>query len=70
LQARVVISHRIVTITYGGTLEVLLQQLQESLLTHGRPVQIAFHVYEILSEAGYSDELIEEIAQAMTDIVA
>lgn len=51
-------------------MEVLLQQLQESLLTHGRPVQIAFHVYEILSEAGYSDELIAEVAEALTDIVS
>jgi hypothetical protein len=51
-------------------LEILLQQLQESLLTHVRPVQIAFHMYEILSEAGYSDELIDEVAQALTDIVA
>lgn len=51
-------------------MEALLNQLQESLLTHGRPVQIAFHIYEILSEAGYDDELIEEISSALTDIVA
>lgn len=51
-------------------MEHLLQQLHESLLTHGRPVQIAFHIYEILSEAGYDDELIEEISSALTDIVA
>lgn len=51
-------------------METLLQQLQESLLTHGRPVQIAFHLYEILSEAGYNDELIEEVSAALTDIVA
>jgi hypothetical protein len=51
-------------------LEALLQQLHETLLTHGRPVQIAFHLYEILSEAGYNDELIEEISEALTDIVA
>lgn len=51
-------------------MEVLLQQLQESLLTHGRPVQIAFHIYEILSEAGYNDEMIEEVSQALIDIVS
>ena len=51
-------------------MEILLQQLHESLLTHGRPVQIAFHMYEILSEAGYNDELIEEVASALSDIVA
>lgn len=70
LQARVGISYKIVIITLGEQLEVLLQQLQESLLTHGRPVQIAFHVYEILSEAGYSDEMISEVSEALTDIVS
>ena len=50
-------------------MEALLHQLQESLLTHGRPVQIAFHLYDILSEAGYDGELIEEISAALTDIV-
>ena len=51
-------------------MESLLQQLQESLLTHARPVQVAFHLYEILSEAGYNDEAIEEISEALTDIVS
>jgi hypothetical protein len=51
-------------------LEALLHQLHETLLMHGRPVQVAFHLYEILSEAGYSDELIEEISEALADIVA
>lgn len=51
-------------------MEALLMQLQESLLTHGRPVQIAFHIFEILSEAGYGDELIQEVSAALTDIVA
>jgi hypothetical protein len=49
--------------------ETLLQQLEETLLNHGRPVQVAFHLYEILSEAGYSDELILETAEALADIV-
>jgi hypothetical protein len=52
------------------SLEKLLQQLQESLLTQSRPVQVAFHIYEILSEAGYDDELISEVSGALTDIVA
>ncbi|MFA7405632.1 MAG: hypothetical protein WC007_16695 [Pelobacteraceae bacterium] len=51
-------------------MESLLQQLQESLLTHGRPALIAFHLYELLSEAGYNDELIEEVSAALADIVA
>lgn len=51
-------------------MEILLHQLQESLLAHGRPAQIAFHIFEILSESGYSDELIEEVSAALTDIVA
>lgn len=50
-------------------METLLQQLEESLLNHGRPIQMAFHLYEILSEAGYSDELILETAEALADIV-
>jgi hypothetical protein len=37
---------------------------------HSRPVQIAFHIFEILSEAGYNDELIAEVSEALTDIVA
>lgn len=51
-------------------MEALLQQLQESLLTYARPVQVAFHLYEILSEAGYDDELINEVTEALADIVA
>ncbi|MFZ4858127.1 MAG: hypothetical protein ACOYL3_17195 [Desulfuromonadaceae bacterium] len=51
-------------------MEKLLQQLQESLLTQSRPVQVAFNIYEILSEAGYDDELISEVSEALTDIVA
>ena len=48
----------------------MLEQLHESPLTHCRPVQIAFHLYEILSEAGYNDEQIEEVSTALNDIVA
>ncbi len=51
-------------------LETLLLQLQESLLTHGRSVQIAFHIFEILSSAGCDDEFIEEVSEALSDIVA
>ena len=59
-------------ITKELILETLLQQLQESLLTHCRPVQVAFHMYEILSEAGYGydDEMIGEVSDALADIVA
>lgn len=51
-------------------LETLLQQLQESLLTDCRPVQVAFHLYEILSAAGYDDDMISEVSDALVDIVA
>ena len=51
-------------------MEELLHQLHESLLTNRRPVEIAFHIYEILSEAGYDDETIEEISSSLLDIVA
>ncbi|MFZ4859824.1 MAG: hypothetical protein ACOYL3_25925 [Desulfuromonadaceae bacterium] len=51
-------------------METLLHQLQESLLTNSRPVQVAFHIYEILSEAGCDDEFICEVSEALTDIVA
>jgi DNA-directed RNA polymerase specialized sigma54-like protein len=51
-------------------LDTLLQQLQESLLTNARPAQVAFHIYELLNEAGYEDEQIEEVSAALTDIVA
>ena len=51
-------------------METQLLQLQESLLTHARPVNIAFHMYEILSEAGFDDEQIHEVSEALADIVA
>jgi len=51
-------------------LDILLEQLKESLLDNGRPVEIAFHIYGILSEAGCGDEIIEEVASALSDIVA
>lgn len=51
-------------------MEALLLQLQESLLTQARPVQIAFHIYEILSNAGYDDEMVEDVSSALADIVA
>ncbi len=51
-------------------MENLLQQLHESLLNHARPVQVAFHLYEILSEAGYDDDMTLEVSEALADIVA
>ncbi len=51
-------------------METLLQQLEESLLTQSRPVQVAFHIYELLSKAGYDDESIQEVSEALSDIVA
>jgi hypothetical protein len=54
---------------FGGTLDRLLEQLLESLLSNGRPAQVAFHIYELLSEAGCNDDYIEEVASALADIV-
>lgn len=51
-------------------MDILLEQLKETLLNNGRPVEIAFHIYEILSEAGCNDDAIKEISSALTDIVA
>lgn len=51
-------------------MEELLRAIEESLLNHSRPVQVAFHLYELLSEAGYDDEYIQEVANALEDIVA
>jgi hypothetical protein len=36
----------------------------------GKESVVAFHIYEILSKAGYDDEMIEEVSLALTDIVA
>ena len=48
----------------------LLERLKEALLNNGRPVEIAFHIYEILSEAGCDDDSIGEISSALDDIVS
>lgn len=47
-----------------------MDKLQEALLDHGRPNALAFHIYEMLSEAGYDDEEISEVASALEDIVS
>jgi hypothetical protein len=51
-------------------MDELLKALEESLLNHSRPVQVAFHFYELLSVAGYDDEYISEVAAALEDIVS
>jgi uncharacterized protein YpiB (UPF0302 family) len=48
----------------------LLRAVEESLLNHNRPIQVAFHFYELLSKAGYDDEYIQEVASALEDIVS
>ena len=50
-------------------MDSLFEQLKESLLNHGRPKAVAFHIYELLSEAGYDDEQIGEVSSALMDIV-
>jgi len=51
-------------------LDKFFEQLKDALLNNGRPVEIAFHIYEILSEAGCDDDIIEEISSALADIVS
>lgn len=50
-------------------METIWRQLEESFLNHGRPSLIAFHFYEMLTEAGYADAEIGEVAAALEDIV-
>ena len=51
-------------------MDELFHAIEDSLLNHNRPVQVAFHFYELLSEAGYDDEYIQEVASALDDIVS
>lgn len=51
-------------------MEPLLSELEESLSTHDRSVKIGFMLYELLAKAGYDDEEIHEVADAMVDIVS
>ncbi|HXE96907.1 MAG TPA: hypothetical protein VN642_10905 [Dongiaceae bacterium] len=47
-----------------------LQGVAESLRVHGRPSQIAFTLYELLTASDYSDEEILAVATALEDIVS
>ncbi len=51
-------------------LEPLLGEIEESLSMHDRNVKIGFMLYELLSDNGYDDEEIQEVAEAMVDIVS
>jgi hypothetical protein len=51
-------------------IEPLLGELAESLTTHDRTVKIGFMLYELLTKAGYDDEEVAEVANAMVDIVS
>ena len=51
-------------------MDKLLKTLEEALLNHNRPSQVAFQFYELLSEAGCDDEYIQEVAVALEDIVS
>jgi len=48
----------------------LLSELEESLSTHDRTVKIGFMLYELLTKAGYDDDEIRGVANAMLDIVS
>lgn len=51
-------------------LEPFLNELEEALSTHERTVKIGFMLYELLTKAGYDDDQIHEVADAMVDIVS
>jgi len=50
--------------------EPLLSEIEESLAVHDRTVKIGFMLYELLTKAGYDDDEISEVANAMEDIVS
>jgi hypothetical protein len=50
-------------------IEPLLGEIAESLGVHDRTVKVGFMLYELLSKAGYDDDEIHEVADAMIDIV-
>jgi hypothetical protein len=49
----------------SSTLMGLINKIKE----HGKPGQIAFLTYELLSDAGYTDDEIREVGTAMSALV-
>lgn len=46
-----------------------LMALTYKIKDHSKPGQIAFLVYELLTDAGYSDDEIREVSSALSAIV-
>lgn len=46
-----------------------LMSLTYKIKEHGKPGQIAFLVYELLTDAGYSDDEIREVGTAVSALV-
>lgn len=46
-----------------------LMALTYKLKDHSKPGQIAFLVYELLTDAGYSDDEIREVGSALSALV-
>ena len=46
-----------------------LMSLTYKIKDHGKPGQIAFLVYELLTDAGYSDDEIREVGSAVSALV-
>jgi hypothetical protein len=46
-----------------------LMALTYKIKGHGNPGQIAFLVYELLTDAGYSDDEIREVGTAVSSLV-
>ena len=50
-------------------MESSLIVIAAKLRVHGKPGQIAFLVYELLTDAGYSDDEIREVGSAVSALV-
>lgn len=50
-------------------MDVLLQELTDVLKQHASPDTIVTHLFDVLSELGYSDDAILEIAEDLKALV-
>jgi hypothetical protein len=50
-------------------LDISLQGVATSLRVHAKPSLVGFMLYDLLKEAGYDDEEIQDVASAMTESV-
>jgi hypothetical protein len=48
-------------------LDISLEGVATALRVHGKPSLVGFMLYDLLKEAGYDDEEIQDVATAMTE---